>query len=138
MKDNISQKVDHIGIAVTSINKVLPFYIGSLKLSLEKIEEVPTQEVRVAFLSIGDVKIELLEPLSNTSPIARFIRKRGEGLHHIAIGVTSIETRINDMIENGVQMINKEPIQGADDALIAFLHPKSTAGVLYELCEKQK
>ncbi|MDV2683247.1 methylmalonyl-CoA epimerase [Alkalihalophilus sp. As8PL] len=136
MSEKTPKKIDHIGIAVTSIEEVLPFYVGSLKLRLIDIEEVPSQGVKVAFLGIGESKIELLEPLSEESPIAKFIAKRGEGVHHIALGVTSIETRIEDIKENGVQMIHEEPVPGAGGAKVAFLHPKSARGVLYEFCEK--
>ncbi|BAB05187.1 methylmalonyl-CoA epimerase [Halalkalibacterium halodurans] len=133
-----SNKLDHIGIAVTSIKDVLPFYVGSLKLKLLGMEDLPSQGVKIAFLEIGESKIELLEPLSEESPIAKFIQKRGEGIHHIAIGVKSIEERIQEVKENGVQMINDEPVPGARGAQVAFLHPRSARGVLYEFCEKKE
>lgn len=136
MSGKSPKKIDHIGIAVLSIEEVLPFYVGSLKLPLLGMEEVESQGVKVAFLGIGESKIELLEPLSEDSPIAKFIQKRGEGIHHVALGVTNIESRIEDIRENGVQMIHNEPVNGAGGAKVAFLHPKSARGVLYEFCEK--
>ncbi len=113
MNEKSPKKIDHIGIAVSSIEEVLPFYVGSLKLRLLGVEEVASQGVKVAFLGIGESKIELLEPLSEESPIATFIQKRGEGIHHVALGVSNIESRIEDIRENGVQMIHNEPVNGA-------------------------
>jgi methylmalonyl-CoA/ethylmalonyl-CoA epimerase len=130
------KKIDHIGIAVSSIENSLPFYTNILKLQLEGIEEVESENVKVAFITIGESKLELLEPLSPESPIAKFIEKRGEGIHHIALGLSSIEARIQDMKENGIRMLADEPKLGAGGAKIAFMHPKSTGSVLYELCEK--
>ncbi|WP_010284518.1 methylmalonyl-CoA epimerase [Bacillus timonensis] len=130
-------KIDHIGIAVSSIEKSLPFYTTILNLQLEGIEEVDSEKVRVAFIKIGESKLELLEPLSSDSPIAKFIEKRGEGIHHIALGTSSIEERIREIKENGIRMLADEPKFGAGGAKIAFMHPKSTGSVLYELCEKQ-
>jgi methylmalonyl-CoA/ethylmalonyl-CoA epimerase len=132
------KKIDHIGIAVKSIENSLPFYIDTLKLTLEGIEEVESEKVKVAFIRIGESKIELLEPTSEDSPIASFIKKRGEGIHHIALGVSTIEERIKEIKEKGIQMIHEQPKPGAGGAMIAFMHPKSTGGVLFELCEKQK
>ncbi|WHY84552.1 methylmalonyl-CoA epimerase [Neobacillus novalis] len=131
------KKVDHIGIAVKSLEQTLPFYTNVLKLTLLAIEEVDTQKVKVAFLQAGQTKLELLEPTSEESPIAKFIEKRGEGIHHVALGVESIEERIIEMNEKGIRMIDEQPRLGAGGAHIAFMHPKSTSGVLYELCEKK-
>ncbi|PLS01672.1 methylmalonyl-CoA epimerase [Neobacillus cucumis] len=131
-------KVDHIGIAVKSLEHTLPFYTDVLKLSLLGIEEVDNQKVKVAFLKAGETKIELLEPTSEDSPIAGFIAKRGEGIHHVALGVASIEERIAEMKEQGIRMIDDKPRLGALGAQIAFMHPKSAAGVLVELCEKKR
>jgi methylmalonyl-CoA/ethylmalonyl-CoA epimerase len=131
------KKVDHIGIAVRSLETTLPFYTEVLKLSLLGIEEVESQKVRVAFLKAGETKLELLEPTTEESTVAQFINKRGEGIHHIALGVTSIEERIIEMKEKGIRMIDEEPRIGAGGAHIAFMHPKSTTGVLVELCEKK-
>lgn len=137
MSEHSPKKIDHIGIAVSSIEGALPFYVGSLKLPLLGIEEVESQGVKVAFLQLGESKIELLEPLSEESPIAKFIEKRGEGIHHLALAVGDIDRRIEEIRENGVRMINETAVEGADGAKVAFLHPKSAGGVLYELCEKQ-
>lgn len=129
--------MDHIGIAVRSLETTLPFYTEVLKLPLLGIEEVESQKVRVAFLKAGETKIELLEPTTVESTIAQFIEKRGEGMHHIALGVNSIEERIIEMKEKGIRMIDEEPRIGAGGAHIAFMHPKSASGVLVELCEKK-
>lgn len=131
------KKVDHIGIAVRSLENTLPFYTDVLNLPLLGIEEVETQRVRVAFLQAGGTKLELLEPTSEESPIAKFIEKRGEGIHHVALGVDSIEDRIIEMKEKGIRMIDDQPRLGAGGANIAFMHPKSASGVLVELCEKK-
>lgn len=131
------KKIDHIGIAVSSIDKVLPFYVESLGLELLGIEEVLSQKVRVAFLKLGESKLELLEPLSEDSPIAQFINKKGEGIHHVALAVDNIEERLNELKNNGVRLINDSPVPGAANALVAFLHPKAASGVLYEFCEKK-
>jgi len=131
------KKVDHIGIAVKSLDETLPFYTEVLKLSLLGIEEVESQKVKVAFLQAGETKLELLEPTSVESSIATFIEKRGEGIHHVALGVTSIKERITEMKEKGIRMIDEAPRPGAGGAHIAFMHPKSASGVLYELCEKK-
>ncbi|MFZ3588462.1 methylmalonyl-CoA epimerase [Bacillus sp. DJP31] len=130
------KKIDHIGIAVRSIEESLRFYVDILKLELEGMEVVESEEVKVAFLKAGETKLELLEPTSPESSIAKFIEKKGEGIHHVALGVSSIEERIQDMMENGIKMIHEESKPGAGGAKIAFMHPKSTGGVLLELCEK--
>ena len=134
----MAKKIDHIGIAVKSLEASLPLYTENLKLKLLGIEEVESEGVKVAFLKVGESKIELLEPLNSESPIAKFIEKKGEGIHHIALGVDNIKDRVKEIKENGLRMINDEPKTGAGGAQIAFMHPKSTGGVLYELCEKQQ
>lgn len=131
------KKIDHIGIAVQSIEKALPFYTEVLNLPLLGIEEVESEKVRVAFLKIGESKLELLEPMSAESAIAVFLKKRGEGLHHVALAVDSIQDRITEIKEKGIRMINETPKQGAGGAMVAFMHPKSTGGVLFEYCEKE-
>lgn len=131
------KKIDHIGVAVKSLDEALPFYTDVLKLPLLAIEEVESEKLRVAFLKVGESKIELLEPTSAESTVAKFIEKRGEGIHHVALGVDSIQARINEMKEKGVRMIQDEPKTGAGNALVAFMHPKSAGGVLVELCEKK-
>lgn len=132
------KKIDHIGVAVKSIDEALPFYTDQLKLQLQGIEEVESEGVRVAFLKVGESKIELLEPLHSESAIAKYIEKKGEGIHHVALGVDSIEERIKEIKAHGIRMIHDEPKDGAGGARIAFMHPKSTGSVLYELCEKKE
>jgi methylmalonyl-CoA/ethylmalonyl-CoA epimerase len=131
------KKIDHIGIAVYSIEKALPFYTDVLNLTLLGLEEVESEKVRVAFLQIGESKLELLEPTSPESAIATFLEKRGEGIHHVALAVDSIQARINDMKAKGIRMINETPKPGAGGAMVAFMHPKSTGGILFEYCEKK-
>ncbi|MCA1030650.1 methylmalonyl-CoA epimerase [Bacillus timonensis] len=131
------KKIDHIGIAVKSIDLSLPFYVDTLKLKLEGIEVVESEGVKVAFIKIGESKIELLEPINEESAIAQFIAKRGEGIHHLALSVDSIEERIKQMQNEGIRMIHNEPKKGAGGADIAFMHPKSTGSILMELCEKK-
>lgn len=130
------KKIDHIGIAVSSLEEALPFYVDSLHLQLEAIEEVASEKVKVAFLKIGESRIELLEPMNEDSPIASFISKRGEGIHHIALSSDNIEDRLQELSKRGIKLIHEKPVKGAGGADIAFLHPKSSGGVLYELCEK--
>lgn len=130
------QRVDHVGIAVKSIDDTLEYYIHTLGLTLVALEEVESQKVRVAFIDAGNIKLELLEPVGDDGPVAKFIEKRGEGVHHIAFGVTDIRTRMAELREKGVQLLQDEPKIGAGGAEVAFLHPKSSFGVLYELCDK--
>ncbi|MCM3617564.1 methylmalonyl-CoA epimerase [Sutcliffiella horikoshii] len=130
------KNVNHIGIAVSSIETALPFYTETLGLAFEAVEHVAEQRVRVAFINAGNCKLELLEPTSPDSPIAKFIEKRGEGIHHVALSVESIEDRIQEMIEKGIPMIDKKSRVGAGGADIAFMHPKASNGVLVEFCEK--
>jgi methylmalonyl-CoA/ethylmalonyl-CoA epimerase len=132
------KRVDHIGIAVKSLEEKLPFYTDVLKLQLQGVEVVESEQVKVAFLKIGDTKIELLEPTSEDSPIAKYLEKHGEGIHHVALGVESIQERIEEMKSNGIQMIHDQAKVGAGGALVAFMHPKSTGRILYELCEKKE
>ena len=128
-------KIDHIGIAVESLTEGLKFYRDALGLNYQGEEEVKEQGVKVAFLKIGESKIELLEPLNEESPIARHLEKRGEGIHHIAVEVEDIETRVKEMKEAGVRFIGEEPAPGAGNKKIIFIHPESTRGVLSELCQ---
>ncbi|UTR09501.1 methylmalonyl-CoA epimerase [Evansella sp. LMS18] len=130
--------LDHIGIAVKSIDDALPFYLDHLHLKVDTIVEVPTQQVKVAFLALGNTKLELLEPLSPSSPVAKFIEKKGEGIHHMALSVTSLQERLDQLKREGVQLIDETPKEGAGGYPIAFLHPKSAGGVLVELCEPEK
>ena len=128
--------VDHIGIAVSNIEESIAYYINVLGLKLLKIEEVETQQVKVAFIDAGNVKIELLEPMSEKSAVHGFIEKRGQGIHHVAFGVTSIDERMKQLREQGVRLLSEGPLPGAGGAQVAFLHPKDSFGVLYELCDK--
>jgi methylmalonyl-CoA/ethylmalonyl-CoA epimerase len=130
--------VNHIGIAVRSIDAQRPFYEGALGAVFEGAEEVPDQKVRVGFFRIGDVRLELLEPTEPASTVAAFLDKRGEGLHHVALTVESIEERIAELKQSGVRMIDDAPRRGGHHTRIAFLHPKSTFGVLTELCEPEE
>lgn len=129
-------KINHIGIAVQSIDATLPFYRDQLGMAYLGSEEVPEQKVRVAMLSIGESKIELLEPTSADSPVAKFLEKSGQGIHHIAYEVADIEAAIAKMISEGARMIDEKPRFGAHGTLIAFVHPKSSQGVLTELCQQ--
>lgn len=129
------QAVNHIGIAVRSIEAQRSFYEGALGAVFEGCEDVPSQKVRVGFFRIGDVRLELLEPSDPSSTVAGFIEKRGEGLHHVALTVERIEERIAELKQGGIRMIDEAPRPGAHHMRIAFLHPKSTFGVLTELCE---
>jgi methylmalonyl-CoA/ethylmalonyl-CoA epimerase len=129
------QAVNHIGIAVRSIDAQRPFYEGVLGAAFEGTQDVPDQKVRVGFFRIGDVRLELLEPADPSSTVAAFLEKRGEGLHHVAFTVAAIEDRIAELKQSGLRMIDEKPRHGAHHMRIAFLHPKSTFGVLTELCE---
>ena len=128
-------KINHIGIAVTSLEAALPFYRDNLGMAFAGVEEVVEQKVRVAMLQIGESKIELLEPTSEESPVARFIEKNGAGIHHIAYEVADIEAAIARLCADGARMIDEKPRHGAHGARIAFIHPKSSNGVLTELCQ---
>lgn len=130
------QKVDHIGIAVKNLEESLKFYEAALGLKTVGTEVVAEQKVRVAFLPTGDSEIELLEATSEDSPIAKFIEKNGEGVQHIAYRVENVEAAIEEMKEKGIRMIDEKPRYGAGGAKIAFCHPKSTGGVLIELCQR--
>ena len=130
--------LNHVGIAVRSIDQQKPYYESQLGAQFECIEDVPTQKVRVAFFKVNDVRLELLEPTDPTSPVATFLEKRGEGLHHIAFTVDDIKSRIAELQQSGMRMIDQSPRPGAHHMQIAFIHPKSTFGVLTELCEPPK
>jgi len=128
-------KINHIGIAVQSIDATIPFYRDQLGMEFHGCEEVSEQKVKVAMLGIGESKIELLEPTSADSPVAKFIEKNGQGIHHIAYEVEDLEAAIAKMIGDGARMIDEKPRHGAHGTLIAFVHPKSSHGVLTELCQ---
>lgn len=129
-------KVDHIGIAVKSIDEALKFYEGVLGIKCVEQEVVEAQKVKTAFLPLGDTEIELLESTSDDGPIAKFIEKKGEGIQHIAYKVDNIEEALEELKAKGIRLIDEQPRIGAGGAKIAFLHPKSTAGVLIEICER--
>jgi len=132
------KKISHIGVAVENLNEAMKLYSENLGLEIEGTEEVKEQRVKVAFIPVGESRIELLESTDPDSPIAKFIEKRGEGIHHIALEVDHIEDALKKLKERGVQLIDEKPRIGAHKMKIAFLHPKSTKGVLLELCEKQE
>ena len=129
-------KIDHLGIATKEIAEALKFWQDALGLENVHTEEVEEQKVRVAMLPIGETNIELLEPTSEDSPVAKFIRKRGEGIHHIAVEVKDIKKSLEKLKSKGARLIDETPRIGAGGCLIAFVHPKSTGGVLLELVEK--
>jgi methylmalonyl-CoA/ethylmalonyl-CoA epimerase len=129
------KKIDHLGIAVKSLDEAVPYYENALGLKCEHREEVASQRVRTAFFSCGEVHIELLEPTDPESPIAKFLeRNPSGGLHHIAYGTDDVEGQLRRASAAGVRLINDKPFDGAGGKLVAFLHPKSTYGVLTELC----
>jgi methylmalonyl-CoA/ethylmalonyl-CoA epimerase len=131
------KKVSHIGIAVKNLEEAIETWT-KLGLTVEAIETVESQKVRVAFLPVGEeVRIELLEPTSEDSPIARFIDKKGAGIHHLALATDNVVNEIKSAEDEGLRLIDKVPRQGAHDASIAFLHPKAMAGVLLELCQEK-
>lgn len=127
--------IEHIGIAVNSIADALPFYEKVLGLRCYNIEEVADQKVKTAFFMIGQTKIELLESTDPEGPVGKFIEKRGEGIHHIAFAVDNLEERLREAESAGIKLIDTAPRKGAEGLSIAFMHPKSTFGVLTELCE---
>jgi len=132
----MSRKINHIGIAVKSIESVFSFYKEDLGLEFEGYETVEEQGVRVAFFTAGESRIELLEPLHDESPVAKFIAKKGEGMHHLALGSADLKLDLANLEEGGVRLIDKTPRNGAHHTKIAFLHPKSTNGVLVELTQE--
>ena len=133
---NISH-IEHLGIAVKSLDEANPYYENILGMKCYSIEEVADQKVKTAFFKVGQTKLELLEPTSDESPIAKFIEKRGEGIHHLAFAVEDgVANALAEMEGKGVRLIDKAPRKGAEGLNIAFIHPKSTHGVLTEFCEK--
>ncbi len=130
-------KLSHIGIAVKDLDKAIEFY-QSMGLELESIEVVESQKIKVAFFTVGkECRLELLCPTSEDSPVAKFIEKKGEGIQHIALAVDDLPAELQKAEEKGIRLIDKEPRPGAHGADIAFLHPKSTGGVLLELCKEK-
>ena len=130
------EKIDHIGIAVSNIQDAAKFYTEALGLKVSEIETVEEQKVKTVGILLGDTRIEFLEPLGAEGPIAKFIEKRGEGIQHIALKVDDIKAQLDDLKQKGISLIDEEPKMGAGGAKIAFIHPKSTNGILIELCER--
>jgi methylmalonyl-CoA/ethylmalonyl-CoA epimerase len=127
-------RIDHLGIAVRSLAESVKFYETVLGLRCEQLEAVPSQQVRTAMFDLGGTHIELLEPTAPDSPIAQFLERRGEGIHHIALATDDINAQLGRARDAGVRLIHEVPFEGAAGKLVAFLHPKSTHGVLTELC----
>jgi methylmalonyl-CoA/ethylmalonyl-CoA epimerase len=128
------EKIDHLGIAVKDLQKARRYYEDVLGLVCEGEEEVPSQKIRTAFYNVGGVHLELLEATSEDSPVAKFLEKRGEGIHHLAFKTDGVQAQLNQAKEKGVRLINDTPTIGAGGKNIAFLHPASTMGVLTEFC----
>ena len=130
--------VDHIGIAVKSIDEALNFWQKTLGIQCTGVEEVEEQKVKTAFLPVGATEIELLEATSDDSPVAKFIEKRGEGIHHLALRVDDLDAALAELKEQGMRLIDETPRYGAGGARIAFIHPKATGGILLELSERKE
>lgn len=130
-------KIEHIGIAVSNLDEAVATYEQLLGTSCYKLEEVASEGVKTAFFKVGESKIELLEATHEESPIARFIAKKGQGIHHIAFDVTDIRSSMNTLAAKGFTLLSEHPKPGADNKLVAFLHPKSANGVLIELCQEK-
>lgn len=132
------KKIDHLGIAVDDLEAAVKLYRDTLGLNYAGQEEVPEQKVTTAFFPLGESSLELLEPTSPDSPVAKFIEKKGKGIHHIALRVDDVAEAIVELKKKGIRMIDEVPRSGAHGAKIAFIHPKSTPGVLVELCQRQE
>lgn len=130
------RKVDHIGIAVKDLDEAVKFYTEILGLTVQGYEEVSEQKVKVAFIPIGDTELELLESTEPDGPIAKYIEKKGTGIQHVAFNVENIEKALEEIKEKGIRLIDEKPRYGAGGSKIAFLHPKSTQGILVEVCER--
>ena len=131
--------IEHLGIAVKSLEQAIPYYENILGMKCYSVEEVADQKVKTAFFMVGQTKIELLESTDPEGPIGKFIEKKGEGIHHLAFCVADgVQEALKEVEEKGIQLIDKAPRKGAEGLNIAFLHPKSTLGVLTELCEDPK
>lgn len=128
--------IEHIGIAVESLDEAIPFYENMLGLKCYAVEEVKDQRVKTAFFMVGQTKIELLESTDPEGPIGKFIEKKGQGIHHIAYAVDDVDESLKELEEQGVRLIDKNGRKGAEGLNIGFLHPKSTLGVLTEVCSK--
>jgi len=132
---NISH-IEHIGIAVNSLDEAIPYYEKMLGMKCYAVEEVKDQKVKTAFFQVGETKIELLESTDPQGPIGRFLEKKGQGVHHLAFAVDDVNKSLTELDEKGVQVIDKTARKGAEGLNIGFLHPKSTMGVLTEICGK--
>ena len=137
-KAAIPTHIEHIGIAVNELTAAVEYYENVLGLSCYAIEEVADQKVRTAFFKVGQTKIELLEATTPDSPIAKFIEKKGQGIHHIAFAVRGLSSHLDKLKAKGIGLVDQQPRKGAEGLNIAFLHPKSTFGTLTELCEQPK
>lgn len=129
-------KIDHLGIAVKNLEEAKSYYENVLGLKCEGEEEVASQKIKTAFFNVGGVHLELLEPTSDDSPVAKFIAKKGEGIHHLAFGSDNVQEQLDSAKEEGVRLINESPIPGAGGKQIGFLHPASSMGVLTEFCSE--
>ena len=134
----IPEYIEHIGIAVKNLEEAIAYYEKVLGLKCYAIEEIKDQKVKTAFFKVGQTKIELLESTDPAGPIGKFIEKRGEGIHHIAFNVKNLPEKLKEIANKGIQLIDETPKKGAEGLDIAFLHPKSTFGVLTEFCEHKK
>ena len=130
------EKIAHLGIAVHELESALEFYQGRLGLTLLETKEMPERGLRIAFLKVGEVLLELLQPLHENSEVSRFLEKRGEGIHHLCLQVDDIAESLSTLKKDGVRLVNEEPAIGAEGCPVAFLHPKSCHGVLLELLEE--
>ena len=133
---NVITGLEHIGIAVSNLNEALEVYQKILGLKVQKIRVIEEQRVKAALLLAGKIKIELIEPTDDEGPVARFIKKKGEGIHHIAFTVTGLEDFLKEIKEKGIALVDEKPKIGVEGYRMAFLHPKSTKNALLELCEK--
>ncbi|MCY1722622.1 methylmalonyl-CoA epimerase [Prolixibacteraceae bacterium Z1-6] len=133
---NISH-IEHIGIAVNSLDEAIPYYENMLGLKCYAIEEVADQKVKTAFFMVGETKLELLESTSPDGPVGKFLEKKGQGVHHLAFAVDNVNDSLNELGEKGVQLIDKTSRKGAEGLNIGFLHPKASMGVLTEICGKE-
>ena len=131
-------RLDHVGVAVRSLEDALAPYENGLGLTVTEIEEVPSEKVRIAFLPVGETRLELLEPTADDSPIARFLERRGEGIHHLCFQVDDIEAALERFKKAGVALVDEKPRAGAGGTRVAFIHPRGMAGVLVELVEKER
>jgi methylmalonyl-CoA/ethylmalonyl-CoA epimerase len=125
--------LDHVGIAVANLHDALKFYVETLGLEIDAPEEIPSQRVRAHFIQVGDARLELLEPTTDDSPIAKYVARRGPGLHHVALRVDDIVAALAELKARGVRLIDETPRPGAHGSLVAFIHPSSAHGVLVEL-----